>query len=130
VVSNIDIIKMYNYHKKEDALATLAVRDRETSRYLLFNMENKLVGWRNISNNDEIWCNNKVEKVNQFAFSGIHWINTSLINSIEIKKQSIVPLYLEQGKDNKIVAYEHNDDYWFDCGKVESLELAEKVLLQ
>jgi NDP-sugar pyrophosphorylase family protein len=130
VVSNIDIMKMYDYHKDKKALATLAVRDRKTSRYLLFNLENELVGWRNISNNDEIWCNQKVEKINQFAFSGIHWINTSLINSIEIKKQSIVPLYLDQGKDNKIVAYEHNSDYWFDCGKIETLKLAEEGIIK
>jgi len=126
VISNIDIQKMYQYHKENKSIATLAIRNRDTSRYLLFNHKNKLVGWRNISNGDEIWCNKHVDNVNQFAFSGVHWINSSLIEKLKIEKLSIVPFYLNEGKNNKIMGYEHNDDYWFDCGKIESLKTAEE----
>ncbi len=128
VISNIDIKKMYEYHKAHNAMATLAVRNRESSRYLLFDKSNSLVGWRNILTKDEIWCNNNVNDVNQFAFSGIHWINTSLINDLKPEKLSIIPFYLRKGGDNKIVAFEHDNDYWFDCGKIENLKHAEKYI--
>ena len=128
VISNISIQKMYLFHKKNNSKATLAVRDRQTSRYLLFDKNNILVGWKNISSGDEVWCNNEVDSINQFAFSGIHWINTSLIKGLKKEKQSIIPFYLEAGRKNKIMAFEHANDYWFDCGKIESLEFAEQFI--
>ncbi|RLD46529.1 MAG: nucleotidyltransferase family protein [Bacteroidetes bacterium] len=130
VISNIDIRRMYQFHKENKSMATLAIRNRDTSRYLLFNHENRLVGWQNISNGNEIWCDKKNDNVNQFAFSGIHWINSSLIEKLIIEKLSIVPFYLDKGKDNKIMGYEHNDNYWFDCGKIESLKAAEEYINQ
>ncbi len=36
VVSTIDLDRMMQFHRKSNALATLAVQKRETSRYLLF----------------------------------------------------------------------------------------------
>ncbi len=37
VLSTIDLARMVRFHTDHHALATLAVQDRETSRYLLFN---------------------------------------------------------------------------------------------
>jgi len=130
VVSNIDIMKMYNIHKENNNFATLAVRNRSTSRYLLFDNSDKLIGWRNINNGDEIWCNEKTENAQQFAFSGVHWVNNAILKQLEVKKQSIVPFYLEKGENNSIMAYQHDIDYWFDCGKIESLKQAEKGILK
>lgn len=123
VISNIDIQKMLDFHIEQNAAATLAVRNRLTSRYLLFNSDNILVGWRNRNTDEEISCRES-KNSNELAFSGIHWINMSLINKLEIKKSSIIPFYLEEGKDHNILAYKHDNDYWFDCGKPETLLLA------
>src|SRR5260370_393779 len=46
VISNIDFARMLQFHTENHALATLAVQDRETSRYLLFNHDLQLVGRR------------------------------------------------------------------------------------
>jgi NDP-sugar pyrophosphorylase family protein len=46
VLSNIDLAQMLQFHKANQALATLAVQSRESSRYLLFNEKNQLVGRR------------------------------------------------------------------------------------
>ena len=47
IISNIDLRALYNHHLETNPLATLLVSKRKTSRYLLFNKENKLCGWRN-----------------------------------------------------------------------------------
>ena len=50
---NVDILTEVNlkhflaHHQQENSLITVAVSDRDTSRYLLFNKYNRLVGWRN-----------------------------------------------------------------------------------
>ena len=41
---------------------------------------------------------------------------------------SIVPLYIELSKSNKIMAYKHDMDFWFDIGDEKKLEIAEKFL--
>jgi len=46
VISNINFARMLQFHTDNQALATLAVQSRETSRYLLFNDHNQLVGRR------------------------------------------------------------------------------------
>jgi NDP-sugar pyrophosphorylase family protein len=46
VFSAIDLSAMVRYHKEHNALATIAVQDREASRYLLFDAEHRLCGPR------------------------------------------------------------------------------------
>jgi NDP-sugar pyrophosphorylase family protein len=46
VISTIDLSRMLQFHTENHALATLAVQDRETSRYLLFDDQLHLCGRR------------------------------------------------------------------------------------
>src|SRR5947199_572299 len=46
VISTIDLHRMLEFHEQSKALATLAVQDRQTSRYLLFDPHNRLCGRR------------------------------------------------------------------------------------
>ena len=46
VISTIDLRRMLNYHKEKQALATLAVQHRESSRQLLFDADLRLCGRR------------------------------------------------------------------------------------
>ena len=54
LVHNVDIISdldlgWLDANVRHDAIATLAVSDRKTSRYLLFDDDMRLVGWTNVS---------------------------------------------------------------------------------
>ena len=46
VISTIDLARMVQFHKENQALATLAVMQRESSRQLLFNDAQRLCGRR------------------------------------------------------------------------------------
>jgi mannose-1-phosphate guanylyltransferase len=46
ILSTIDLTQMLQFHNQNQALATLAVQSRESSRQLLFNEKNQLVGRR------------------------------------------------------------------------------------
>ena len=46
VLSTIDLGRMVRFHTEQHALATLAVQERETSRYLLFDEHGQLCGRR------------------------------------------------------------------------------------
>ena len=128
IISDINLFEMMKFHESNKSFVTLAVKKRESSRYFLFNKENKLCGWQNIKTMESIIF--KPDKdLNQLAFSGIHIINPEIFKHLKNGGVfSIVPLYIELSKSNKIMAYKHDMDFWFDIGDEKKLEIAEKFL--
>ena len=80
VISTIDLRRMVQFHAENQALATLAVQDRETSRYLLFDEQLQLCGRRSAPENNEIV--RPSQKLQPLAFSGIHVISPRLLTMI------------------------------------------------
>src|SRR5437879_10936304 len=77
VISTIDLRRMVQFHNENQALATLAVQDRKTSRYLLFDEAFRLCGprfgWR-----EKTDLVRSSQPVRALAFSGIHVISLRL----------------------------------------------------
>jgi NDP-sugar pyrophosphorylase family protein len=122
VISNIDFKQMLDFHMDKKALATLAVQDRETSRYLLFDESLELCGRRSVRNG-------KAELVHPsqnplpLAFSGIHVISPRFLTMMtEMDAFSIIDSYLRvAGEGEKILAFRADSYYWRDLGKPENL---------
>jgi NDP-sugar pyrophosphorylase family protein len=129
ILTDLDLHAMRKTHLEKNPLATLAVRNRETSRYLLFNVVNGLVGWRNASTNEE-----KISRVaNNYhpkAFSGVHLIEPKLLKLITQEgKFSMIDVYLALAKEHIIRGFDHSDSKMIDVGKPESIEKAEKLFV-
>jgi len=128
ILSKIDFLSFYKEHKESNALATLAVSERETSRYLLFNKKNTLCGWENTKTGEKI-ISNEDKSLTHWGFSGIQFINPELLNLIQQEGSfPIIPEYLKLSKDYPIKSYIHSKDIWVDVGKIEAIEKAEKLL--
>jgi NDP-sugar pyrophosphorylase family protein len=133
LIHNVDVIGdlalklMMETHIKSGALATLAVRKRDSSRYLYFDAENKLCGWENLKSGEKKGeCSRK--RTVQAAFSGIHIISPKFIELFPSEEKfSIIDLYVSLSKSHSILAYFHDDNLWFDVGTHESLAKAEKI---
>jgi len=126
ILSNLDIKTLYQANLKSNSIATLTVRDRESSRYLLFNSENILCGWKN-TKTGELISSCKIDLLHEFAFSGIHIINPEVFSLMpDDDVFSMIDLYLDIMRDNKIIAHIDNDSFWLDVGKTESLKIAEE----
>ena len=92
----------------------LAVRKREGSRALLFDQHKHLKGWINKKTKETILYDPN-ETLDEWAFSGIHIINSSIFDHLpKTGKFSITPHYIRLAKTNPIIAYPHQDDFWFD----------------
>lgn len=127
VISNLDLNLLFKYHREQKALATLVVRNRETSRNLMFDHNLQLTGWKNFSNGET-----RVSRADSFAasqpwaFSGIHLIEPDLLKLIsEEGKFPIIDLYLRLAKDHPIKAFVDQSDLWMDLGKPDQLKAAE-----
>ena len=118
VISDLDFRKMLEYHRQNSAIGTLAVRNRETSRYFLFDNSGLLVGWTNIKTAETIQARESSGDIHKLAFSGIQILDPQIFSLItEIGKFSLTELYLRLAKSRKIICYEDNDSKWKDVGK-------------
>ena len=130
VLSNIDLQLFRKYHKERGGLATLAVRDRKTSRYLAFDESMQLTGWRNIKTGEEI-CSRNMQKCSLLAFSGIQLIEPAIFKLItEMGSFPLIPLYLRLAEKHRIMGYLDNSSLWMDLGKPDQILEAEKFILK
>ena len=79
IISDININEIFDYHDKNNSLATLCIRKRKSDRGLLFNSNMQLVGWANTKKNKYKWVNNSINDYNIFAFSGIYMITPEFV---------------------------------------------------
>lgn len=129
ILSTLDLGEIYNKHLGNKALATLLVSKRDTSRQLLFDKNQQLVGWHTSSNNETLWSDRPVEIFDSMAFSGIHIVNPELFDLLPpAAPYPIIPEYLKIGKYHKILAFSHLAEEWLDVGKPETLKLAKKFI--
>jgi mannose-1-phosphate guanylyltransferase len=131
VVSTIDLNRMMQSHKDNHALATLAVQQRETSRYLLFDEQFQLCG-RRFGRDAKPEIVRAAPKTEALAFSGIHVISPRLLTLMkEDSVFSIIDSYLRlAGTGEKIIAFRADDYYWRDLGKPADLQQATRDLEQ
>jgi NDP-sugar pyrophosphorylase family protein len=125
VISNIDFDRMLQFHREKQALATLAVQDRETSRYLLFDETNQLCG-RKTGRDGVLEMARPARETLALAFSGVHVISPRLFSKMtELGAFSIISSYLRfAGLGEKIVAFHADEYYWRDLGKPENVAQA------
>ena len=124
VVSTIDFQQMLGFHQDNHALATLAVQDRETSRYLLFDGENRLCGRRAGDRKPEMVLPSQEAK--PLAFSGIHVISPRFLGMMqETGVFSIISSYLRlAGEAERILGFRADEYYWRDLGTPENVAQA------
>ena len=127
VISGIDLARMVERHKQRGALSTLAVQERETSRYLLFDERMQLCG-RRMGKDGKPEMLRHAPEVNAFAFTGIHVVSPRMIGMMtEEGVFSIIPTYLRlAAAGEKIFGFRADDYYWRDLGKLSELQQAEE----
>jgi NDP-sugar pyrophosphorylase family protein len=128
VLSNIDLGRMVQFHKENDALATLAVQERKSSRYLLFDDRGELCG-RRFERENRTELARPAERLQPVAFCGIHVISPRLLAMMtEEGVFSIIETYLRLASRNeKIMAFRSHESYWRDLGQSRACDRRPKT---
>jgi len=130
ILSDVDLNDIYNYHLQANPLATLLVSKRKTSRYLLFNKENQLCGWRNRETGEvkSYYPNFDPSQYNEYAFSGIHVLSPKIFDWMEewTGKFPIINFYLSICAKTDIHAFAAGGLNLIDIGKPDALAQAEE----
>jgi len=113
VISTIDLHRMADFHTRNRALATLAVQDRKTSRYLLFDEMGRLRGKSPVPD----------MRFQSLGFSGVHVISPRLMSMMDNDEVfSITACYLDlASRGEAILAFRADEYEWKDVGRPESL---------
>jgi NDP-sugar pyrophosphorylase family protein len=129
VLTSLNLSEMFQFHLQHEALVTIAVSHRDTSRYLLFDDNMYLHGWADVKKNIHIPEDIQSCRFRKKAFSGIHVIHPKLFELID-KEGSfpILPEYIRLCAQYPIIGFDHTGAQWLDVGKPESFALAESII--
>ena len=131
VISTIDLRRMAQFHSANHALATLAVQDRPTSRYLLFDEQFQLCG-RKSGKEGQAELVRSSSHPKALAFSGIHVISPRLFSQMtEEGVFSIITPYLRlAAQGEKIIAFRSDEYQWRDLGRLDDVTQADQQAKQ
>ena len=130
ILTNLDLNSLEQFHNKSGSLATLVVRKRTTSRYLLFDNDKYLTGWENIKTGEKkISRPDTINNSKPYAFSGIQIVSPKILSLInENGFFSIIDLYLRLAEIEKISSFIDIDSLWMDVGKYAEINKAEDLV--
>lgn len=141
ILSNLNIGGLYKLAASDaaadaDVDAMLVVSNRQTKRYLLFDDEMRLAGWKNVETGEVrgplAAHPSSANSMNMLAFSGIHVVSPRLapLFAEMPERFGIIDFYLKYCQQCTFLGYEQKDLRLLDVGKLETLEQAEQFLYQ
>ena len=149
LIHNVDILSdldldWFASQVRSDAMATLLVSDRKSSRQLLFNPQTMcLVGWRNNSTGEirSPYSDLEPESCVALAFSGIHIMSDKIFDVMKKYTQThglcissmpprfpVIDFYLWACAYHNIYGVKAENLHLIDVGKLDSLGAAECFL--
>jgi len=133
ILTDLDINKLIAFHELRRPLISLAVTNRKTSRYLLFDKNDRLAGWKNKKTGEERGPVLTVSKeegkaIVEKAYSAVAVFEPEIFSHISFTgKFSLIDVYLELAKNHLVSGYDHSGDKFVDVGKPENIALAESL---
>jgi NDP-sugar pyrophosphorylase family protein len=129
VISEIDLRALLAAQRESGALATLAVHERETSRFLLFDPDG-LVGWESVRTGRSERVRARRGEVRRVAFAGIHAVDPRFFDLVvERGAFSILDPYLRlSAAGERVLPLDVTGALWLEIGTPERLEAARRAL--
>ncbi len=127
ILTDLNLDKLIAFHEQKGSLISFGVTNRETSRYFLFDKDNRLCGWRNTKTGEEKLVINKLNLVEK-AYSCVVVFEPEIFTLMPFSgKFSLVDVYLSLAAHHPILGYDHTGDKFVDVGKPENISIAESL---
>ena len=137
ILSDMNLKELYDFHLQQNGVvATLLASRRKTSRYLLFDTDQRLCGWINKDTEQVKPESFQYDRslYQEYAFSGIHVLSPAIFRLMDTPrwegKFSIMDFYLATCQQINYSGYLAEKLQLIDIGKPETLVEAEKALYQ
>ena len=146
ILSNCDI-RWFESQVKEDALATLLVSERKTTRFLLFDPDTlRLVGWMNTDSGDYHVVSQEINlgDCRALAFSGIHILSDKVpalmqdyvdekglpVDEVKGTRFPIMNFYMWLAARYPVYGVVADNLEFIDVGKLDALKPAEEFVMR
>jgi Nucleoside-diphosphate-sugar pyrophosphorylase involved in lipopolysaccharide biosynthesis/translation initiation factor 2B, gamma/epsilon subunits (eIF-2Bgamma/eIF-2Bepsilon) len=127
ILTDLDLNKLIEFHDQHKPLISFAVTNRKTSRYFLFDDNDRLCGWRNTKTGEQKIVIHKSALI-QKAYSCVVVFEPQIFSLMPFRgKFSLVDVYLALAADHLILGYDHTGDKFVDVGKPENIAIAESL---
>ena len=129
VLSDLHLGRLLQTHLDSGALATLAVRQRKSSRRLLFDSRDNLCGWQSLATAQERMARSPDGPLTPLSFMGIQAISPALLDGLTLSPPfSLVDAYLKLVSQKQTIrAYRADEARWADLGSQERFNQAEEL---
>jgi len=132
ILTDLDISKLIAFHTEKKALISFGVTKRKTSRYLLFDQNDRLCGWRNTKTGEDKISIPKPQYYEK-AYSCVVIFEYDIFRLMEetefLGKFSLIDVYLKLAAEHLIMGFDHSGDRFVDVGKPDSIVMAESVFI-
>ncbi|MEP7109351.1 MAG: sugar phosphate nucleotidyltransferase [Ferruginibacter sp.] len=132
ILTDLNLNKLFAFHRHRKPLISFGVTNRVTSRYFLFDKNDRLCGWRNVKTGEEkgpcLVAPETRETLIQKAYSCVVVFQPEIFSLIGQRgKFSLTEPYLDLAADHLILGYDHTGDKLVDVGKPETVAIAEQL---
>ncbi len=131
VMTDLDLSGLMKAHRASEALVTVAVKKRTSSRHLLFDKSDRLCGWKSDVTGEEILPPRpSQDPLIPVPFMGVYAMSPVVLGWMEEETDpfSIIDVFLEMSAGvGRIPAYRAEEARWADLGSTDRIEAAEKL---
>jgi NDP-sugar pyrophosphorylase family protein len=129
VLSDIDLRSLCDNFSQSNSIAELAVQNRKSSRYFLFDEDKNLCGWKNEKTDKKIISRDPTGALTKMAFCGIQIVDPKIFGLMPDKDIfSLVDLYLSIASKYSVIYHDYSDSTFLDIGKKENLSEAKNLI--
>jgi NDP-sugar pyrophosphorylase family protein len=124
ILTDLDLAKLYQYHLRKNALATIAVRKREGNRAFLVDDDGVIRGWTNRQSHIDMVSIDKPTRLHEIPSMAISVYDPGIFDFMDEGKYTMTSIILKASATGRVVSFKHDGGYWIDIGTPEQLEKA------
>lgn len=127
ILTDLNLGKLYDFHLRKGAAATVATREREGSRFYLVDKTGQIRGWTNRQSGIDIVTIEEPMELDELASMAITVIDPKVFKYMDEGKYSMTSILLELAGNDKVMSFRYNGGYWIDIGSPEMLAKARSI---
>lgn len=128
ILTDLDLKKMYDYHTRKEALATIAVRQREGSRAFLIDDSGIIRGWTNRDSGIDIITIDEPMHLSEIPSMAVAVYDPAIFEFMEEGVYTMTSIVLKATATGRVISFRYDRGYWVDVGTVKELERARQML--
>jgi MurNAc alpha-1-phosphate uridylyltransferase len=128
ILTDINLKKLFDFHIRKQAAATIATRQRPGNRVFLVDKDGRIRGWTNRESGMDIVTIEQPMELNEIASMAISVFDPKVFELMNEGKYSMTPIILELARQDPVITFRHDTGYWIDIGSPEKLNEARELL--